>query len=327
MDPQVGLPALSIAIPQGWTHQFQSTWNKNSDPMVSFSFETQEPAGAGKFYMSPVQQFYDVPQRQGQMLQYLKLMPPGQAFEYMVNLMNQKDPKSRAKGYRIVESQDFPPTEANGGRNSNSAILAEFTENGVQKQELVYVMMRALPVPSGTAWSLSWSGLQDRKGVPQEALGKRYVAISQSVQFFPQWQQRQATVMAQWSNEKKQQSDQNLAQSRQMLKQSEQALHQSSVNLSRQIQATGEATRQANMDRFNRRMESKERVSEMQTDATTGRDNRINPYTGRQFKSDVNVEHVWVSSDGRTIGANDSTYNPNYDSNVSGDWKLAPKGY
>jgi hypothetical protein len=302
MDPQVGLPAMTIAIPQGWTHQFQSIWNKNSDPMVSFSFEAQEPGGAGKFYMIPMQNFYDIPQLYGQTPFFQKPMPPRQAFEYMLNLASQKDPKFRAMGYRIVQFQDAPPVNVNGSRSSTSTILAEFTENGAQKQEVVDVIVTVSPKSSGTTWSLFWYGLQDRKGLPPKTLADRLAAISRTVQILPQWRQQQVAFSAQGSAEV-------IAKSN--------AIRDQGNAMTRQLEAQSDAARQANMASFRRRMESKERVTNMTVEAIK-KENVYRDSSGRTFTDSNNPKHIWTNpNNDRKIYSDDSTYNPNADNRVN----------
>jgi hypothetical protein len=307
MDPQVGLPALSIALPQGWTHQFQSIWNKNSDPMVMFEFEAREPRGAGRFYISWSINFYDMPQYYGKTAFFQKLMPPRQAFEYMQNLARQSDPAFRAKGYRVVQSQDFPPADMNGGRMFNSILWADYTENGVPMQELLNVMV--VTAPPGISWTLVWNGLSDRKGVPREALASRLDTISQSVLILPQWLQKKAAVLAQWGNENEARAALALANSN--------AIREASLNATKQNQATLEHVLQSNRERDQARNASRDRVNAGAIDAIKN-ENVYRDSSGRTFTDSNNPKHIWTnSSNDRRIYSDDSTYNPSADKGVN----------
>ncbi|GHU35300.1 hypothetical protein AGMMS50256_30270 [Betaproteobacteria bacterium] len=191
-------------------------------------------------------------------------------------------------------------------------------------QELVNVVV--VTAPPGTAWTLSWNGLSDRKGVPPEALRSRLDAISGSVFNLPQWLEKKAAVLAQWGNEDEARAALALARSNAIREQSLRNTQQNSAALEHTLQANRERN-QAQEEARTARQSAIDRNWERSTDTVVGRDNRRNPYDGTQFKSDVNTEYVWVNKDGRKIGTNNSTYNPNYDSSKSGDWQLAPKGY
>jgi len=310
MDRQVGLPALSIAIPQGWTHQFQSVWDKNSDPMVSVSFEAAEPRGAGKFYMSPTQVFYDFPELNGRTPMHMKPMAPRQAFEFMLNRASQMDPSFKAKRYRIVQSQDFPPTNANGSQNVHSLIHAEFVENGVQKQEIVDVHVTVTPNPTATMWTLFWYGLQDKKTVPLEVIANRCAAIAKSVQFLPQWQQRQMAFTQQGNAE-------GIARSN--------AIRAQGDARTRALSAQGDAQRAAIQQRAQRQMQSSDRVTNMTVDAIKN-ENVYRDSSGGTFRDTDKYKYIYTNpTNGQRIYTDDSTYNPNADKRVNDvQWQQAP---
>ena len=200
IDKQVGLAPFSISIPQGWTHELQSNWNKDAMPMVSVMFSASEPNGAGKFFITPMRQFMEFPMEHPSSV---KVMKPREAFEFLMNQSQQSDPQFAQKQYKIVNVMDVPEQGGNGQQLYGSDILAEFVENGIQKSELVRVTVTVASNPQGgKVWALMWAGIQDKKGVPVEQLSARLMSILQSQRPNQEWGQKVNEVTSGWMKQK-----------------------------------------------------------------------------------------------------------------------------
>lgn len=321
MDPKAGMPMFSIQLPPGWTYTSDSIWDRKANPMVNFSMEAKSPDGMEGLTIFPKMGFTDAPGMPGS----LKVMTPTQFIHFFVEQMKKTNPQFAALNYRIVQAQDLPvpPEHARMAQANMTSValgraVGEYVENGVPKTAATRIVITSMGDNRVRSWIVSMGTLSGKRGSP-EYLDQKIVAIDDSVRMNPQWEQKKAAMLQQYVNQNASETagivSNTLAQSRAAQRQREEM---------NRIHQQREEERRAT---FSRRAEANSRAMERGTDVLTDRDNRTNPYTGEQFKSDVNTEHVWVSSDGRRIDSNNSTYNPNYDSNVSGDWRPAPKGY
>ncbi|MDR1661466.1 MAG: hypothetical protein LBR95_03435 [Azoarcus sp.] len=331
MDPKAGLPIFTIGLPPGWTYSADSVWDRRFNPSVNFHMSAKSPDGTETFTIFPVLGFVDGISG----VQNQKVMMPSQFGHYYIDRLKRSDPQFAALNYRIVEARDHaihPQAAQRNMRIAEGTIKGEYTENGVPKTEMILITIFSGVSNGITTWGANLVAISGKRG-NDNALAQKLTAIWSSRRMNPQWEQRQAAMIqqhlaenareqqaglanqqAQWNTLKERQ----LAQGEAMRRQQEERMKtQERINAARQGVISGRA------DALGRNMEKS-------TDAIVGRDNRINPYDGTQFKSDVNTGNVWVNEHGQRIGTNDSTYNPNYDSNVSGsggEYRQAPKGY
>jgi hypothetical protein len=322
MDPKAGMPIFVISLPQGWTHGFDSTWDRRASPFVNFRFSARSPDGIEAYTILPAQETKTA-------------VSPSRFGRSFIEQNKKNNPRVAALNYRIVEAKDYPVSAQEQAqaaqrnmRLAKGGIRSEYTENGVAKTEMMSIQVLSGGSGIGSAHLVTMEAISGRRG--DDTLARKMIAITNSRRMNPQWEQRYAAMTQQYLAENSRDIQASLANQQAQWK-----------TLQAQQQAQGEAMRQqmdarikeqdaaraAIRERSETWDAARGRVSERQTDAIAGRDNRENPYDGTQFKSDVNTEHVWVNKDNKAIGANDSTYNPNYDSSRSGDWKLAPKGY
>lgn len=204
IDRQVGISPFSIDIPQGWTYELESKWDKNTAPMVSVSFTASDSAKIGLFYISPMQQFTDLenPNNGDGLPPNLRLMKPREAFEYIINIANQSNPEFAQKQYKILNVTDYPEENRNGQQIYVSDILAEFVDAGLPKEEFVKVSVVSSTTEYGKLWSIMWYGLQDRKGVPVEKLSAMLNYIVKSQRPNPEWGKKVMETTSAWNNEK-----------------------------------------------------------------------------------------------------------------------------
>jgi hypothetical protein len=308
MDNKAGMPIFTINLPQGWTYTSDSIWDANADVKVNFSMQAKSPDGMESLSIFP-----------NILFSFRPVMAPVQYAHFVVEQMKKTNPQFAAMNYRIVSARDVPvpaQVQAQAARMNASIasakVVGEFIDNGVPKTEVLDVQISASRGQGPSIWNASMSAMSGKRGNP-DFLERKMATILGTRRMNPQWAQRKDAMIQQW-----QQADSRTlaAQSAALARQ-----RQENARVNQQILDSQRAA-------ADRRMDSMVRRIDMQTDGILGRDNRTNPYTGRQFKSDVNVEHVWVNSDNKAIGTNNPDYNPNIDSSVGGgDWKRAPKGY
>ena len=310
VDRQAGnIPFMTMDIPQGWTHDLQTVWNKNNEPNVSIRFNAKEPNGYGTYFSNPTMIFYDIPQINGTQFKFRQVLNPKEAIEYIMGFSAQTNPKIAALNYTITRAE--PEQEA---PNTKLAVItAEYTEDGIPKHEVIAVSVQVSPDPYATMWSVVVSGCAGKREVPVDTLKQRLAAINNSQKINQQWVATMASVTAQWNAENTQAT---AAQNRQHMDQFNRNLeHQRKMSAS--IQETGDYIRNSNNERFQNRMGSMSRVTQMNVDTIQGNYNYTTP--GGTLKDNTTHQNIWVNPNNpnERIYINDSTYNPNADPTVN----------
>ena len=310
IDQQAGnIPLMTLDIPRGWTHELQTAWNKNNEPKVTTHVTAKDPNGTGTYYINPVMIFYDIPELNGRHFKFSWTLTPKEAVEYMMRQFAAVNPKVAALNHRVIRVQPEPDTP-----NTKTAfITAEYTEDGIPKHEVIAVSVQVTPDPYATMWVVAINGCADRRDVPAETLRQRLIAINLSQQMNQQWLALRAQVTAQWAAENAQAT---AAQNSQTMSQFNRNLeHQRKMSAS--IQETGDYIRNSNNERFQNRMGSMDRVTQMNVDTIQG--NRTYTAPGGTFKDNTGHQNVWINPNNpnERIYINDSTYNPNADINVN----------
>ena len=312
-DQNAGCCIFSINLPAGWTHKFQSQWNRNAMPMVMYSFIAESPDKSSTFAVLPSVIYFDSPMSNGKISGFMKPMSPAEYAEYVIGSM------TKMSGYENMTYQfikEYPANSAQqpvipGATTKVSAFAYDLHVNGKTNTMLLKITVAYMPdkYNQGQSYALNTWGADAivftaPKGNP-ETISQTSTAILNSIKLNPQWQNKVQSTTQAWNLENQ----------------------KINANQTAQIQAANDYQFKTQQQVFKNRSDAQSRVMNRMTDTVVGRDNRINPYTGEQFKSDTNYNHVWVNSNGETIQTNNTTYNPNYDANRSGDWSQAPEGY
>ncbi len=303
MDAKAGLEAFSINIPQGWTHTLDTVWNQKNNPMVNFQFNAKSPDGIANVGISPIFMFYDMPVMNGKNFMYHSVMKPKEAFTYFMDLYAKNDPKMASKGYKIVNSYDLPETQEGVYKTYESYLLANYTEDGIDKHEIVHAIVKVNnQYPAMPSWQLTTYYSNDKRSTPLKEIAGRLKPIISTINPNPQWLQKKEAQVGQW-----------VAQNAQDTK-----IRQG------QIQAQNEMF-QARQNVYKNRQDSSERISNMQINALTGKSDYTNTTTGQTFKDDNSSKYIYTNpTNNERIYTNDSTYNPNSDINVNSvDWSQA----
>lgn len=302
IDKQVGIPMMSVDIPQGWTHELNTSWNQNSDPKISTHFVAKDPNGYGTYFINPIMIFYDAPLLNGKEFAFHPVLGPKEALEYIMNYRKQKEPKVAALNYKITKVTENPNEQ-----NIRSAFIeAEYIEDGIKKHEVIALGVRVQPAPEMTMWTVILNGCADRLEVPSETLKQRLIAINGSQKINQQWVAKASDATAKWDAQNTQTARAYNARS----------MEQFSRN-SASIQKTGDYIRSSNQQSFENRMKSMENVTTMSIDAIKGNETYNSP--SGSFKDDTTYKNIWVNpnSPNEKIYTNDSLYNPNSDNNVN----------
>jgi hypothetical protein len=310
MDPKTGIPIFSISLPPGWAYTADSIWDYN----IGYTMSAKSPDGIETFTILPDQRM-NAP------------MTPSQFGRFFIGQLQKTNPQFAALNYRIVEVWDYPVAPEEQAemahlsqmtgismRQARGMIKGEYTENGIPKIEWLWIKT----IFGGGTGTAVLVGMNGRKG-NDDVLEKKLVAIYGSMQENPQWVQRANAARQQnFAAESQREAAKTAGLKARM--DANQAQQQEINRVQAQIRGTQREVANIHSNTLGR-------TSDMTVDTVRGEDNRTNPHTGQTFKSDVNTGHVWVNEHGQRIDTNDSTYNPNHDSRVSGDWRQAPKGY
>jgi len=145
-----------------------------------------------------------------------------------------------------------------------------------------------------------------------QAHKEEFAAAIQNTQINPVWTNKVNYIASEVSRK--------ISAQKQQMQLSEMEHQQRLWNSMKETQDYVHKTRQ---EVFQRKADALSNVSSGWTKAITG----VQTWeaNGRKYDISNNYDHVWVSRDGKVAGTNDSTYNPNHDSNVSGDWMRAEK--
>jgi hypothetical protein len=179
MDPKMHIPIFSIELSQGWTHTADSTWDRKTDPFITYSMSARSPDGLETLTILPVYAI-DAP------------MTPSQFGRFFIEQAKKTHPPFAALNYRIVEAWDFPPDPQSQDqvKLAKGAITGEYTENGVAKSEVVWISISS----DGTAKSLAqWVALSGKRG-DYEYLAQKMATLWNSLWMNPRWLELEAVM-------------------------------------------------------------------------------------------------------------------------------------
>jgi hypothetical protein len=107
------------------------------------------------------------------------------------------------------------------------------------------------------------------------------------------------------------------------LRQSEIETRLSDQALRQNLQRTHDHISRSQRDVFNNRQESMSKVMSGWTDTFSGRERWRSD--GGTYSTPSGYDYVWQNSNGDMLPTNNSSFNPNYSSDYSGDWTQMQK--
>jgi hypothetical protein len=320
------MPIVAFRTPEDWRVTSETQWDMGQfNAPFSYSVKASDSAGKVGFEMYSELYFFWLPQfpgayQQGRNYNGLVYLPPMSVADALSRFVI---PRARAnrQGLRIVGSrpEPAPAPGAQGVASEAVTIKIEYSENGVMMEEEFHATKVQNTVPNqgpqGVIYQTYWNlmDIYSRRAVTGQFAqhAELFEAMRRSAKPNPQWAQACAQVMQQIKakfDNNQQQGYASIAAAGQM---------------SRSISANNDAM----LGMIERQRQSSWRpssgasdhASQQFSDYMRGVNTYNDPYWG-QSQHSSNYDYVWSDGAGSYRYSNDSTFNPNMNSN--GNWQL-----
>jgi hypothetical protein len=318
----IGTEAFKILVPVDWKYEGGVIWVMDSPTMPAISqFRIWNPAGTEQFQVFPNQAFFwtDNPLT-------MELFPIGSKY-FGSEVREPLSPvaalkafviprfRSSVQDYKLVNEQDISDIVAAASAGVQSTlptskgagkIRIEYSENGKTMEEEIYSVVEATYIPLQTIygpktnimWGVNYTGSFKAEKGKLDTNAKILQTISDSV-----------TLNLQWFNKYVQVVEYLIKMNIQQI--------QSTGQLGSIIAQTGSEIRQENLDLYNLREATNDRISSQFSEYVRGVDSYYNPLEEKNVELPTGYDNVWVNNSGEYILADNPNYNPNVDNNQS----------
>jgi hypothetical protein len=322
-DPMVNnIEAFHMLIPSDWTSQGGIVWRTDNVIPATASMTIASPDGSVVLSLLPGQNFtwkeggYGLFNVGDNYLGNIVMPPIQDAAEFTSRILIPQFRRD-ATGLRIVHQEDLPsiaqaisPMIQEPGAQKTvraSKIRLQYDSGGQPIDEDMYVVLVYTTIPSMPGLSF-WS--TERLYAFRAPRGQldQYAPVLQamisSVRMNPQWLNTFLQVQSQWI--------QNQMQS-----------IRNAGALSRYISQAHAGISEMNMQAYEDRQASMDRINKNFSQYIRGVDEYNNPFEGRPVELPSGYNQAWVNSAGEYILTDQTDYNPNIGSTV--EWKPLEK--
>ncbi len=315
-----GKEAFKLLIPTDWQSEGGVQWVMDNPSMPAVSqFRVWNPKGAEQFQVLPNQAFFWTDNQLTSQLfpvgskyygnEVRKPLKPVQALEQIII------PRFRAnvQNLKIVSEQDITnlvKPSASGGASGLATskeagkIHLEYSENGIAMEDEIYCLVEQTFIPvqsmygatTNAMWGVNFiSSFRAEKG-KLDTNSKIFQTISKSV-----------TLNVNWFNTYVQVVEYLIKMNIQQIK--------STGQLGSIIAQTGTEIRQENLDLYNQREASNDKISDQFSQYVRGVDSYYDPVATKNVELPAGYDNVWVNNLGDYVLSDNSSYNPNIGGN------------
>ena len=222
--------------------------------------------------------------------------------------------RPEAQGIKVINEQDIsdliPPSTSNQSPFPSSTeagkIRIEYTANGKTLEDEFYCVVQATYIPlqsmsgvkTNTMWGVNYIGSFRAEKGKLDASAKILKTISDSV-----------TLNLDWFNKYVQVIEYLIKMNIQQI--------QSVGQLGSIIAQTGAEIRQENLDLYNEREATNDRISNQFSEYVRGVDSYFNPLEEKNVELPSGYDNVWVNNLGEYVLSDNPNYNPNVGNNQS----------
>lgn len=313
-----GTEAFKLLVPSDWQHEGGVQWLLDNPAMPAIShFRIWNPKGTEQFEVFPSQAFFwsnnpltsqlFLPGSKYYGNEVRPLETPAQALKDIVI------PRFRpeAQGIKVINEQDIsdlipPSTLSQSFPSSTEAgkIRIEYTANGKNMEDEIYCVVQATHIPlqslsgmtTNTMWGVNFIGSFRAEKGKLDASSKILKTISDSV-----------TLNLEWFNKYVQVIEYLIKMNIQQIK--------SIGQLGSIIAQTGKEIRQENLDLYNEREATNDRISNQFSEYVRDVDSYFNPLEEKNVELPTGYDNVWVNNLGEYVLSDNPNYNPNVGNN------------
>lgn len=322
-DPQAGMEAFRLLLPQGWQAEGAVTWSLNPALPAQSRFRFFDPGGSAEFDIFPTQAYFWTDNQM-----FLGTNPPGTLrfgtlvaapvdmrtafFEIIIPVF-----RSHVSGLQILEEAEVPelaelatgvPTEGVRATAQGGKIRITYDEGGMLMEEEIYaaVSQFVIPIPgsafSGGYYINYWYidyifSFKAEKG-KLDRQSRTFQTMAHSLEVNPGYFAKVANVR--------------------------EALAQKVIRGIRIVGRIGDMIAQSGSDiradqqeAWEQRQEVQERIARNFSDYTRGVERFNDPFAGKEVELPSGYGHAWANNLGEYIVTDSPSYNPNVGSNLS----------
>lgn len=320
------LPMVAFRTPEDWRVASEPRWNRQEfNAPFTFSLKAYDAAGKVGLEMYPALSFFWLPQMPGAYQvgrNYagqvcLQPMPVAAALSRFVIARV----RGNRQNLRIIETRPEPtPTGLASGVAAEAVMIKiEYSENGEMFEEEFHALKVQETIPNqgpqGVIYQLNWNlpEIYSRRALKGQLAASLplFEAIKRSAKTNPQWGQAYQQVLQQIQASFNQQQRQGYA--------SIAAAGQMSRAISANNDAMLGAIGRQRQSSWSPSTSGSDRTERQFSDYIRGVNSYDDPYWG-QSQHSSNYDYVWTDGTGGYRYSNDSSFNPNLNSN--GNWQL-----
>jgi hypothetical protein len=322
-DPEAEMEALKLLIPKGWQAEGSVTWSPKVFLPAVTNFRFYNPSGSEEFNLLPTQDFVWTNNQLTQSMYPAGSMYFNTLVEAPVSLHQAFTDKiipsfrKNISDLKIISESSVPElaeiakgTPVDGVNASAEAgkIRIEYQENGKTMEEEIYAAVDQFVVNyPGSAlteaydinnWYIDYIfSFKAEKG-KLDTNSKLFQTMLYSVQVNPGWYAKIANVKEELA---KQTMDQIKAIGR----------------MGSMIAQAASDMRDDQMQAWEYRQQSQDKIAENFSDYTLGIDRYNDPISGKEVELPSGYGNAWSNSSGEYIVSDSPSYNPNIDSNLN----------
>jgi hypothetical protein len=304
-DPGINnIEAVSFLAPVGWKVEGGVQWFHDYSILANLLMRVSDPQSGAAIEFLPMQNFTYIdqpvmPMQRGQNYMGCIVWEPVGDVASFVQTFYVPQTLRHLQGARVAGRQrlDKVAQEVSRQYGGQSQVVAEkvryqFSHNGLPWEEDVYVTLVFTKWQMGTMWSVysaySFRAPQGKLDAMTPLMSTSINTMRLSLDWFAGYMQVQDLF-----NKRMKQGIVD------------------ATNLSRQISANAEHTRQLYADAYRQRQESQDRISDSFGEYIRGVDTYKNPYEDRPVQLPAGYNDAWVNARGEYVLSNEAGYNPN----------------